>query len=90
MDSQNKSNWTDSTSRKFEYYFAHQEAVESIIYPYDVVNVKDKYDYVFVDEESFNKYQPKSFKELIAGFREYKKQGEMEKRKILKNDEPDA
>ena len=35
-----------------------------------------KYDYVFVDEESFNKYQPKSFKELVAGFREYKKQGE--------------
>jgi len=37
-----------------------------------------------VDEESFNKYQPKSFKELITGFREYKKQGETEKRKILK------
>jgi len=31
-----------------------------------------KYDYVFVDEESFNQYQPKSFNELIAGFREYK------------------
>jgi len=50
--------------------------VESIIYLYDVVNVKDKYDYVFVDEENFNKYKPKSFKELIAGFREYKEQGE--------------
>jgi len=35
-----------------------------------------KYDFVFVDEESFNKYQPKSFKELFAGFREYKKQSE--------------
>jgi len=35
-----------------------------------------------MDEENFNKYQPKSFKELIAGFREYKKQGETEKRKI--------
>jgi len=33
-------------------------------------------------KESFNKYQPKSFKELIAGFREYKEQGETEKRKI--------
>jgi type III restriction enzyme len=31
-----------------------------------------KYDYIFVDEESFNQYQPKSFKELIGGFREYK------------------
>jgi hypothetical protein len=82
MDSQNKSNWTDGASHKFEYYFAQQEMVESIIYLYDVVNVKDKYDYAFVDEESFNKYQPKSFKELITGFREYKKQGETEKRKI--------
>ncbi len=35
-----------------------------------------KYDYVFVDEGSFNQYQPKSFNELIAGFREYKEQGE--------------
>jgi len=35
-----------------------------------------------VDEESFNKYRPKSFEKLIAGFREYKKQGETEKRKI--------
>ena len=34
-----------------------------------------KYDYIFVDEESFNQYQPKSFKELIAGFSEYKEQG---------------
>ncbi len=31
-----------------------------------------KYDYIFVDEESFNQYQPKGFKELIAGFREHK------------------
>ena len=30
------------------------------------------YDYVFVDEESFNKYKPKSFRELLASFREYK------------------
>ncbi len=31
-----------------------------------------EYDYVFVDEESFHQYQPKSFNELVAGFREYK------------------
>ncbi|MBW1940453.1 MAG: DEAD/DEAH box helicase family protein [Deltaproteobacteria bacterium] len=30
------------------------------------------YDYVFVDEESFNQYKPKNFKELVSGFREYK------------------
>ena len=33
------------------------------------------YDYVFVDEESFRQYKPKSFKDLISGFREYKDQG---------------
>ena len=31
-----------------------------------------RYDYVFVDEESFNKYKPKSFRELLASFRDYK------------------
>jgi type III restriction enzyme len=30
------------------------------------------YDYVFVDDESFNRYQPKSFSELLNGFRVYK------------------
>jgi type III restriction enzyme len=34
---------------KFEYYFAQQEAVESIIYLYDVVKVKDKYDLLRFD-----------------------------------------
>lgn len=32
-----------------------------------------EYDYVFVDEESFNKYKPKSFAKLMAGFQEHKK-----------------
>ena len=30
------------------------------------------YDFVFVDEESFNRYSPKSFAELAASFRQYK------------------
>ncbi len=30
------------------------------------------YDYVFVDEDSFKKYQPKTFKQLMNGFLEYK------------------
>jgi len=41
-----------------------------------------KYDYIFVAEESFNKYHPKSFRELIAGFMKYKELGKTEKRKI--------
>ena len=31
-----------------------------------------KYDYVYVDEESFEKYKPASFRQLVDGFREYK------------------
>ncbi|MCF8052223.1 MAG: DEAD/DEAH box helicase family protein [Desulfobacterales bacterium] len=31
-----------------------------------------KYDYVFVDEGSFEKYKPASFKQLVENFREYK------------------
>ena len=30
------------------------------------------YDFVYVDEESFEKYKPASFRQLVAGFREYK------------------
>ena len=31
-----------------------------------------KYDFVYVDEESFAKYKPTSFKQLMDGFKEYK------------------
>ena len=31
-----------------------------------------KYDFVYVDEESFEKYKPTSFKHLMDGFQEYK------------------
>jgi type III restriction enzyme len=32
-----------------------------------------RYDFVYVDEETFLKYQPKTFRQLLDGFREYKK-----------------
>jgi type III restriction enzyme len=31
-----------------------------------------RYDFVYVDEESFKKYNPKTFKSLVDSFREYK------------------
>ncbi len=31
-----------------------------------------EYDFVYVDQESFEKYKPTSFKQLVDGFREYK------------------
>jgi len=30
------------------------------------------YDFVYVDEEGFEKYKPASFRQLLDGFREYK------------------
>lgn len=36
------------------------------------VQTEIKYDFVFVDQQGFEKYGPTSFKQLIAGFREYK------------------
>jgi type III restriction enzyme len=44
----------------------------------DINRVQDevKYDFVYVDEESFVAYQPKSFKQLMDGFTEYKGEGE--------------
>ena len=32
-----------------------------------------KYDFVYVDQESFERYKPTSFQQLVDGFREYKK-----------------
>ena len=34
---------------EFQYYFAQREAVETIIYLYEVVGVKDKYDLIRFD-----------------------------------------
>ena len=31
-----------------------------------------RYDFAYVDEESFEKYKPRQFGELLEGFREYK------------------
>jgi type III restriction enzyme len=36
------------------------------------VQAEVKYDFVYVDEESFERYKPASFKQLVDGFREYK------------------
>lgn len=39
----------DGTTVEFEYYFAQREALETIIYLYDVVGVKDKHDLMRYD-----------------------------------------
>jgi type III restriction enzyme len=36
------------------------------------VQSNEIYDFVYVDEESFEKYKPKMFPQLVDGFREYK------------------
>jgi len=37
------------------------------------VQVNVKYDFVYVDQENFEKYKPASFEQLVDGFKEYKK-----------------
>src|SRR4030067_3022195 len=39
----------DGTDKVFEFYFAQREAMETIVYLYDVVKVKDKYDLMRFD-----------------------------------------
>ena len=39
----------DGTMSPFQYYYAQQEAVETVIYLYDTVGVKDKYDLLRFD-----------------------------------------
>jgi len=43
----------DGTMAEFQYYFAQREAVETIIYLYDVVGVKDKYDLMRFDSSGY-------------------------------------
>ena len=40
---------TDGTMSEFQYYFAQREALETVIYLYDVVRVRDKYDMIRFD-----------------------------------------
>jgi type III restriction enzyme len=40
---------TDGAMAEFQYYFAQREALETIVYLYDVVEVKDKYDLMRFD-----------------------------------------
>ena len=42
----------DGTMAEFQYYFAQREALETIIYLYDVVGVKDKYDLMRFDSSA--------------------------------------
>ena len=39
----------DGTASAFQYYFAQREAIETIIYLYDVVKVRDKFDLMRFD-----------------------------------------
>jgi len=40
---------SDGTMANFQYYFAQREAVETVVYLYDAVRVKDKYDLLRYD-----------------------------------------
>ncbi len=40
---------SDSTTTEFQYYFAQREALETIVYLYDVVKVRDEFDLMRFD-----------------------------------------
>ena len=44
---------SDGTMEEFQYYFAQREALETIIFLYDVVGVRDKYDMMRFDSSGF-------------------------------------
>ena len=46
---------TDGTLVEFQYYFAQREALETIIYLYDVVDVRDKFDLMRFDSSGYLK-----------------------------------
>jgi len=67
-----------------EIYIAETKGLEDLDVPLKMQRLRQwcedvnkaqsdvKYDFVYVDEESFNKYKPASFKDLITGFVDYK------------------
>ena len=52
---------SNNTMAEFQYYFAQREALETIIYLYDVVKAKDKYDLMRFDNSS--EISPRMFDE---------------------------
>jgi len=52
---------SDGTMVEFKYYFAQREAVETVIYLYEVAKVKDKYDLIKYD--SYGAVSPNMFDE---------------------------
>jgi len=69
-----------------ETFIIETKGLEDLDVPYKMQRLKQwcedinkiqseiNYDFVYVDEEGFNKYKPKNFKELISTFKEYKKE----------------
>jgi type III restriction enzyme len=67
-----------------EIYIVETKGLEELDVPLKVKRLKQwcddinslqseiKFDFVYVDEESFKKYRPTSFKSLVDSFREYK------------------
>ena len=51
----------DGSLSTFRYYFAQREAVESV-----------SYDFVFVDQNGFEKHLPKTFAALVTSFTDYR------------------
>lgn len=67
-----------------KFFVAETKGLEDLDVPFKMERLKQwcadvnagqnrvHYDFVFVDEESFHRFKPKSFSDLVASFREYK------------------
>lgn len=67
-----------------EFFIVETKGAEEIDVPLKIQRLKQwcedinriqtdvRFDFVYADEESFNKYRPSSFRTLISGFKEYK------------------
>lgn len=49
-----------------------ENPIKQWCYDINANQTKVKFDYVFVAEESFKKYRPKSFKSIVDSFKEYR------------------
>lgn len=61
---------SDGTMASFQYYFAQREALETIIYLYDVVGAKDKFDLMRFDSSGAVSAQmfDETWRRLLPGF----------------------
>ena len=63
---------TEEEKTRIRYFLQGQIRENPAKYPAKLAGYDVTYDFVYVDEESFEKYKPTSFRQLMEAFKEYK------------------